>query len=209
MIRNHPMPGTTLVELLMFMGFFALVSGVLIGVLVMSNEQRVRQESMTAVEQEGVQILQILSRRVRSAEKILFPPAGQTGSVLVIQTAVPSYDPTVIAVQTGALKIAEANEISTLSSSGISVSDLMFTNTSVKADIQSAEIKFKISQSVPLPTGGTYSRKFGTLINLFSDSELIGNQCGCAPPVCSGGFLGWGYCEEGVCRDSDGVFSCN
>ncbi len=80
-------PGTSLVELLMFMAIFALCAGVLIGILSVSGEQRVRQQAISSVEQEGAQLVQTLSRKIRNAEKILYPPVGEIGSVLALQFA--------------------------------------------------------------------------------------------------------------------------
>jgi len=193
----------------MFLGFFALCSGVLIGVLAMSNEQRVRQQTITDVEQEGMQFLQMLTRRMRSAERIILPVAGSTGSVLVLQMSDQSQDPTIIALQTGSVKVAESSTVRVLSSSGIVISNIVFRNTSVSANRQSGQINFVVTRSVPIPTGGTYTRPFGTSVVLFSDDDPGGNSCGCAVPVCSNGWLSWGYCEGEVCEDVGEVVPCD
>ena len=99
----------------MFIAFFAACAGVLINILVSTNEQRVRQQTIAGVEQEGIQILQMLTRRIRRTERITFPGRGSTGSVLALQVADSAQDPTIIAMQTGAIRIAEQSAVRSLS----------------------------------------------------------------------------------------------
>ncbi|MFH1671148.1 MAG: hypothetical protein ABIA92_06265 [Patescibacteria group bacterium] len=194
-------PGTSLVELLMFLAFFALCSGILIGVLVSSNEQRTRQQTIASVEQEGMQLLQMLTRRMRRAERIAYPAMGASNSVLVLQLADEGQDPTVIALETGAIKVAEGGSIRTVSSDGLTISDLTFRNTSVSDDAQSSTISFTITKVIPLPTTGTYSRMFEALVTLFPDHQRTGNGCTCSVPSCSDEILTWGVCDVETCED--------
>ncbi|MBU2213453.1 hypothetical protein KKC44_03555 [Patescibacteria group bacterium] len=205
-LRNRP--GTSLVELLMFLAFFALCSGILIGVLVSSSEQRTRQQTIASVEQEGMQLLQMLTRRMRRAERIAYPAMGASNSVLVLQLADEVQDPTVIALETGAIKVAEGNSVRTVSSNGLTISDLTFRNTSVSADAQSSTISFTITKVIPLPTAGTYSRIFEALVTLFPDHQRTGNACTCSAPSCSDEILTWGVCDGETCETSTGSLPC-
>ncbi|MCF7844465.1 MAG: hypothetical protein K9M03_01375 [Kiritimatiellales bacterium] len=201
-------PGTSLVELLLFLGFFAICSGVLIGVLVSSGEQRTRQQTVASVEQEGVQLLQMLTRRIRRAESIAYPDAGVTSSALVLQLADEGQDPTVIALESGAIKAAEGNSVRTISSDQLTISDLQFQNTSVSSDSQSVTISFMITKIIPLPTAGTYSRLFESLVVLFPDHQLTGNGCGCSAPSCLDNDLNWNVCEGETCEGSETTLPC-
>ncbi|MBU0766925.1 hypothetical protein KKF55_04040 [Patescibacteria group bacterium] len=200
--------GTSLVELIMFLAFFALCSGVLIGVLSSSSEQRVRQQTIATVEQEGMQLLQMLTRRIRRAEQITYPLAGASGSALVLQLADEGQDPTIIALETGSIKVAEGNTIRILSSEGLSISNLQFQNTSVSADAQSTTISFDIIKVIPLPTAGTYSRSFESIVLLFPDHQRTGNGCGCSTPSCTDDVLSWGVCDGETCGDAVGSLPC-
>lgn len=205
---NQRRPGTSLIELLMFIGIFAMCVGVLITVLASSNEQRVRQQTIAAVEQEGMQLIQMLAKRVRRAERVILPSAGSTGSVLVLQVADTAQDPTIIAIQTGAIMAAESSTIRTLSSNKVTVSNFAFKNTSATDDRQSIHISFTVSSDIPLLQDVSYSRTFESLVVLFSDDDLSGNACGCSAPVCSNGVLTWGVCDGETCNAVDGSLPC-
>jgi len=202
-------PGTSLIELLMFLAFFALCSGVLIGVLVSSSEQRTRQQTIAAVEQEGMQLLQMLTRRMRRAERIAYPAMGESSSALALQLADEAQDPTIIALETGAIKVAEGSSIRTLSSDELTISGLLFQNTSASADAQSATISFTITKIIPLPTAGIYSRAFESLVLLFPDHQRTGNGCGCSTPSCTDDALSWGVCDGEVCEISEETIPCS
>ena len=206
----HPQrPGASLVELLMFLAFFALCSGVLIGVITSSGEQRTRQQTIAAVEQEGVQLLQMLTRRMRRAECITYPSAGETRSALALQLADESQDPTIIALESGAIKVAEGNSIRTMSSDALTISDLQFSNTSASANSQSATISFVITKVIPLPAAGSYSRTFASLVLLFPDHQRTGNGCSCSAPTCESSFLDWSVCDGETCEDAGVTLPCD
>lgn len=200
--------GTSLIELLIFISVFALCAGVLITVLASSNEQRVRQQTISAVEQEGMQLIQMLAKRARRAERVTLPSTGSTGSVLVLQVADTGQDPTIIALQTGAIMAAENSSVRTLSSNRVTVNNLAFKNTSVTDDRQSIHISFTVSSDIPLPQDVSYSRAFESLIVLFPDDDLSGNACGCSAPVCSDGSLTWSVCDGETCSAVEGSLPC-
>lgn len=202
-------PGTSLVELMLFLGFFSIVSGVVVALLFSSNEQRVRQQTIALVDQTGIQLLQSITRRVRRAERILDPVQGQTGSVLYLQMAQDSENPTIIAQGSGAIMVAEANTTRPITSSGnVAATSFMAYNTSPSSDRQSVYISFVLSRTVPLPTDPEYSRTFEALITLFPDDQEEGD-CGCNPPVCSSsGSYTWEHCETSSCLPASVSLLC-
>ena len=202
-------PGVSLVEMLLFLGFFALVSGVVVALLFSSSEQRVRQEAIADVDQSGIQLLQTFTRRIRRAERILDPARGATGSILFLQMAQDSENPTIIAQGSGVILVAEANSTRPLTGSGnVVATNFLAYNTSPAVDKQSVFISFTISKTVPLTTNPKYSRTFEALISLFPDDQLEGN-CGCTPPVCNEGSYRWGYCQTGSCSTASAALTCN
>jgi hypothetical protein len=198
----------SLIELIMFMAFFSVCAGVLINVLMSTNEQRVRQQMIAGVEQEGMQIMQTLTRRVRRAERIAYPLRGESGSVLSVQVAEQSQDPTIIALETGAIRVAEKNVLRNLSSEGLTITNLVFQNTSATSSNHSVRIIFTASKSTGLPTGGIYQREFQSLITLFPDDDLAGNPCACSTPTCVSDIFDWGYCDGENCVDSGEELLC-
>ncbi|MDP7247819.1 MAG: hypothetical protein QF741_04315 [Candidatus Peribacteraceae bacterium] len=209
MNRSHTFrSGMSLIELIMFMAFFSVCAGVLINVLMSTNEQRVRQQMIAGVEQEGMQIMQTLTRRVRRAERIAYPLRGESGSVLSVQVAEQSQDPTIIALETGAIRVAEKNVLRNLSSEGLTITNLVFQNTSATSSNHSVRIIFTASKSTGLPTGGIYQREFQSLITLFPDDDLAGNPCACSTPTCVSDIFDWGYCDGENCVDSGEELLC-
>lgn len=200
----------SLVELLLFLGLFALTSGVVIALLFSSHEQRVRQNAVAEVDQAGIQLLQTLTRRVRRAERILSPSIGSTGAVLTVQMTSDAENPTLFGVQSGALMVGEGNTLRPLTNSGsIQVTLFRATNTSVNAERPSVYISFMLSKAIAMPTNPFYTRTFDALVTLFPDDSQDGN-CGCGTPVCSGtGMFTWGYCNGGSCSPSAFTLPCS
>jgi hypothetical protein len=187
---------------MMFVGFFALCSGVIIAVLVSSNEQRVRQQIIASVEQEGMQLTRILTRRIRSAERVLAPAIGATGSILTLQMADEAQNPTIIALQSGALIVIEHDTRRVMSSDRITISNLSSANTSATASRPSVSLSFVVSRQVPLAGALPYIRPFEVLISLFPDDVPTGDDCGCTAPVCVANHYSWQVCDNQVCSDA-------
>ncbi|HLD32700.1 MAG TPA: hypothetical protein VJB10_03890 [Candidatus Peribacteraceae bacterium] len=192
--------GTSLVELLLFLAFFSLVSGVVVALLFSSNEQRVRQETIALVDQTGIQLLQSMTRRIRRAERIIDPLQGETGSLLFLQMAQDGENPTIIAQGSGVILVAEADTVRPMTGSGnIIATNFLVRNTSPDSSRQSVAISFVLSRTIPLPTFPKFSRIFEALVTLFPDDREEGD-CGCNSPICSSsGSYSWGYCESGSC----------
>ncbi|PIR53174.1 hypothetical protein COU76_02530 [Candidatus Peregrinibacteria bacterium CG10_big_fil_rev_8_21_14_0_10_49_10] len=201
--------GTSLVELLLFIGFFALVSGVVVALLFSSSEQRIRQQSIAQVDQTGIQLLQTLTRRIRRAERILDPALGETGALLLLQMAQDGENPTIITQGNNGMLVAEGTTVRSLTNSGNTIiSNFVAQNTSPSTTRQSVHISFRISRTVPLPTNPEYVRVFDTLVTLFPDDQEEGN-CGCGAGTCSStGSYSWGYCDAGSCLEANTTLSC-
>lgn len=202
-------PGSSLLELVMFMAFFGAASGAILVLLFGTNEQRKRQEGISLVDQTGIQLLQTVTRRIRAAERVLDPAVGSSGSVLALQMASSADDPTIIASQSGALMAAEYDTIFALTSTGqVTVRNFLVTNTSPSADTPSVEISFEVSKVLGIPSQPTYTRTFNALVTLFPDDELQGNDCSCSAPSCVGGTYQWQYCNVDTCTDAPDEISC-
>ena len=200
-------PGTTLVELLLFLAFFALSSGVLITFFFMTSEQRVRQQAIATVEQTGVQLTQTLTNRIRSSERILDPALGATGSLLALQLSDADLHPTIITLSGSLLYVGEANTIKAISSDDVEISNLLITNTSSAADRASVLIQFTVMRTVPLSIPLDYSRTFETLIPLFPDNQP-NPPCSCSAPSCVSGSYDWDYCVDTTCTDATVALPC-
>ena len=174
----------------------------------MTSEQRVHQQTIVTVEQSGVQILQTLGMRIRSAERVLVPAAGSSGALLALQLSDAALHPTVIGLSGAALYVGEENTLKRLSSADVDIGDLIIRNTSVATDHPSVLLQFSVSRFVPLSTSIEYTRQFEALIPLFEDS-VDNAPCTCAVPACAAGRFEWQYCLEDVCTDADVSLPCS
>lgn len=202
-------PGLTLIELLLFCGLLAIVSGALILFFLSSGENQVRQQAINDVDQNGTQLMQVLAYRIRNAERVLAPPLGSSGSVLTLQVSLIDADPTVIGVQSGALLLEQGTEEYLLSDPAISIKNFHVNNTSPASAKPGVAIAFTVSRTLPLPQPVTYTRSFEQTINLFPADTVVGNPCGCAAPACVRGAYTWGVCDGASCIRASGSLLCH
>ena len=92
-------------------------------------ESRIKNQTVTEVEQQGVQVMQIITQTIRNAEAINSPSLGTTGASLSLDVITGANDPTVFDLASGAIRIAEGAAVPiALINSRIVVSDLTFQN---------------------------------------------------------------------------------
>lgn len=203
----HRRPGTTLVELLLFLAFFALSSGAVLAFFFSTSEQRIRQQTVMTVDQSGIQLLQTLSERVRNAERIIAPAIGASGSILTLQMPAEEDSPSIFSVQSGSVLLVSHDTPIYLGSERVFVSDFVVRNTSSSADRQSVLINFTITRSVTLTTPLTYSRPFEILVTLFPD-DAVNAHCSCTSPICTNGHYHWQVCDADVCSAATTDIRC-
>ncbi|MBM3231521.1 hypothetical protein FJZ28_04335 [Candidatus Peregrinibacteria bacterium] len=201
-------PATTLIELLLFLGFFAGSSGVLVAFFFATTGQRLQQQNISSVEQSGLQILQSLAMRIRTAERVLDPVMGQTGAILALQVADQTMHPTVVGLESGALIVGQAETRQVVSSSQVLVEDFVVTNTSVTPSRASVRIRFTVSKPIPTSLTLRYTREFETVISLYPDDVESGNPCSCSSPSCNGGRYRYEYCPSETCVQSPVTLPC-
>jgi len=202
-----PRSGTTLIELLLFLAFFGLSSGVLLSFFFMTSEQRVRQQAIATVEQTGVQLVQTLTNRIRSAERILDPALGTSGNILALQLADDVLHPTIVGLSGSVLYVGEGNTVRAMSSSEVEISNLSIVNTSSAAEMASVLLEFTVSRTIPLSIPLHYTRKFEVLVPLFPDDQP-NPPCSCASPSCTAGRYEWQYCIDTTCTDTTVSLPC-
>ncbi|MCB9807890.1 hypothetical protein H6770_01400 [Candidatus Peribacteria bacterium] len=200
-------PGTTLVELLLFVAMFAVCAGVVLSFFYSTTEHRVRQQVIMFVEQGGLQLLQTLTHRIRSAETVLDPPPGGTGSFLALQVLDEDVNPTIFTVASGAMIAVQKDAVQYLSRDIVTVTDFFVENTSIDDGKGSVTVRFTINNIIPLPTPTVYERTFETTVTLFPDDEFT-EHCGCVDPACNSGIYQWEVCNASVCTPSDVTFPC-
>ncbi len=183
-------------ELLIFITILALVSVAVLPLLFSATEDRLLQQTISIVEQNGAQLLQTIGYEARNAERILSPSIGSAGSILTLQTGSGGTNPTIIGFATGSVVMVRRTSKQTLSSSQVAISDFTVRNTSTSSAHQSVFVSFRVSRTIRLQAPRTYERSFEALFTLFPDGTMHTESCSCAVPGCVGaGSYAWQVCD--------------
>lgn len=123
--------GFTLIELLLSLSitsFILIMTTVFLSTLL---ESRIKNQTISEVEGQGVYVMQMLTQTTRNASAINAPLIGATSPSLSINTYTSSLNPTVFDLMNGVVRIKEggSNTIN-LTNSRITATNLSFQNLS-------------------------------------------------------------------------------
>ncbi|HEU5121786.1 MAG TPA: prepilin-type N-terminal cleavage/methylation domain-containing protein [Candidatus Saccharimonadales bacterium] len=105
-IHQH---GYTLIELLLYVTLIGvLLSGVAVFFSV-TTESRVKNQSISEVNDQGAATMEVMTQAVRSATGISSPTVGITGSQLTLTVPTASLNPIVFSVASGVLQIKKGS----------------------------------------------------------------------------------------------------
>ncbi len=199
-------PGTNLLEVMLFLGILGIISGTVVGVLMATQDARIRQRSVAELEQQGTQILVNLTKIIRRAEAVVVPASGETGSLLLLRMAQNDEYPTIVtSVGSGDLLLVQKSATSSLIGSNLHVQDLIFRNVGE----DNVWLSFTLTTTIPTLEKQTYARTFNGTATLFHDDQDDAGGCGsCDEPVCIDGAYTWYVCESGICSQSDTTLPC-
>jgi len=201
-------PALSLLELVIFLALFAIAGGAIFSVFFTMNDQRIQQETASSVERTGLQILQTLTGRIASSERILDPALGSSGAVLTLQTSEESDSPVIIALVDEAIAIVTHASIAKIGVDA-TVTEWRVWNISPVATRLSVRISFEVSKAIPfLMPPRLYTRHFDTIIPLFPDDVPTGGSCMCDPPTCTSGVYHWNICDDSVCTVAPVTVPC-
>lgn len=131
MIMRKSLQGFTLVEMVLYVSLFSIILLAVSTFLTDLLSSRVRSQSITEVNQQGLQTMSLITQTIRNGRSIQVPAIGTSSSTLSITTATPILNPTVFNLATGTIRIKEgSNSAISLTNSRISVSNLLFENVS-------------------------------------------------------------------------------
>jgi len=141
--------GFTLIEIILYIGlasFILLSVSVLLGTVLVS---RVKGGVAQEIEQQGIQVMQIMTQSIRNAENILSPLPGLSESVLSLDVA-SEPEPIIFDVLSEAVRVSEdGSSFLPLTSSRVKVSNLTFQNVSRAGTPGVIRIKFDLSYKNP------------------------------------------------------------
>src|SRR3989338_405637 len=99
--------GFTLVELLLYVSITAIILLATSGFLFMLLEARIKNQTIAEVEQQGLQVMQLITQTARNAEAVTSPAVGTSASSLTLDVVTVVSDPTVFDLASGVIRITE------------------------------------------------------------------------------------------------------
>ncbi len=131
--------GFTLIELLLYISVASIIVFTTASLLRFTLESRVKNQTIAEVEQEGAQVMQLITQTIRNGTAINSPTIGNSAASL-------SVDSTVFDLSSGAVRIKEgAGAAINLTSSKVTVSNLNFKNLSREGTPNIIRISFTVT----------------------------------------------------------------
>lgn len=121
----------TLIEILLYISIFSVLVFTFSAFLTLIFQSRVKFQTVSEVDQQGLQVSRLITQTVRNAKKINLPIQGASGDTLSLDLEDPLKTPTIFNSSGTNLQIKEGTDaIVPLTSSVITVSGLSFQNVS-------------------------------------------------------------------------------
>lgn len=140
----------TMVEVLLYVSLVSIMLVVLstfFGAIVQSRQ---RAQVIADVNEQGVQIMQILTQTIRNSTAITAPAVGVSASAATFTVTTAGLSPTVFDLNTGVIRMAEgAGTAIPLTSNRVTATSLTFTNLTRTGTKGTVRIQFTLSHVNP------------------------------------------------------------
>ena len=131
MTISQSQKGFTLVELVLYVSICSILLLTISSFLSFLLGARVRSQAITEVNQQGFQIMSLITQTIRNGRSIQAPGIGTSSSTLSITTGNTVLNPTIFDVSSTTLRVKEGSKTPvSLSNSRVKVSALIFQNVS-------------------------------------------------------------------------------
>ncbi len=128
---RHTIKGFTLVEMVLYVSLCSIILLIISMMLSSLLGSRVRSQVITEVNQQGFQVMHLITQTVRNGRSIQTPAPGATSQTLSLTTASPILNPTIFSVSSSTFFIQEGGKAPVaLTNSRIRISSLTFQNIS-------------------------------------------------------------------------------
>ena len=153
-VKREKNKGITLVEILLYMAIISVVLMITSAFLTSILSARIKNQTTNEVEYQGLQVMQVITQKIKGADSILIPPMeeGQTQ----ILTVVKDGGNIKFEVEDGIFYIEKDGERTNLTNDRIFVSALGFENLSREGTPGIISFEFKI-EHINLGGMGEYS----------------------------------------------------
>lgn len=128
---STPYKGFTLVEMILYVSLCSILLLTLSTFLSFLLGARIKSQTIAEVNQQGAQIMQLITYTIRNGKSVDTPLVGGSSSTLLITKGIPLLDPTVFSASGTVFFIKEgSNAPIALTNSRVGVSSLVFQNIS-------------------------------------------------------------------------------
>lgn len=129
--------GFTLVEMVLYVAICSILLATISVFLSFLLEARVRSQAITEVNQQGFQVMSLITQTIRNGRSIEVPAISTSSSSLFLTTKDSLLNPTVFYLSSSTLVIKEGTKSPvSLTNSRVQVTDLLFENVSSISSIE-------------------------------------------------------------------------
>jgi prepilin-type N-terminal cleavage/methylation domain-containing protein len=129
--------GFTLVEMILYVAICSILLATISMFLSFLLGARVRSQSITEVNQQGFQVMNLITQTIRNGRSIEVPNIGTSSTTLSVTTGNALLDPTVFTLSSSTILIQEGSKGKlSLTNSRITVTNLLFENVSSVSSIE-------------------------------------------------------------------------
>lgn len=135
--------GFTLIELLLYT---VIAAGLLLSITAMIallTQSRIKNQTISLVEQQGIQIIQTMSQEIRNSIAVISPTNGTDGTTLQLQDA--SGQNIIFNLSSSTLQKTKLGQTVSISANNLILSDLHFINLTPDNIHNSIKIKFTLN----------------------------------------------------------------
>lgn len=143
--------GYTLMELILYISLFSImIAGISIS-FSLFFDSKIKNQTITEVDQEGAQVLEIITQTIRNANNVNSPIIGSSDGTLSLGVDNIVLNPTIFSLSGGEIKVTEGlnPEISLTNNLRVVASDLLFENLSRNLTPDIISISFTLTHLNP------------------------------------------------------------
>lgn len=150
LFKKNP-KGFTLVEMILYVSICSILLLSLSSLLTFLLSSRIKNQSISEVNQQGAQIMELITQTIRNARSIDTPSVGATSSSLSITVQDPLLSPTLYYLNNGIIRIKEGGGVEVLlTNSHVTASSLLFSNiSSTSSSDRIVQVSFMINYNNP------------------------------------------------------------
>lgn len=147
---HHSQDGFTLIELLLYVSIVGSLLLAIVSFLMVSVDARVKNQSVSEVNQQGTAAMEYMAQTVRSASAINSPAPAASGSSLSLAVTSAGLSPTVFDASANVLQVKEgAAAAISLTGSKVQITNLTFKNLSGSGTNGIVQISFTVARVNP------------------------------------------------------------